>query len=71
MDYDTFYPMAYSLPSYYDTYCYIQPALLDKNDEPAIKWMDRWLIKDCGKYYPYSFGKEISNIGNTWQTAKW
>lgn len=25
MDYDAFYPMTYSLPNYYETYCLIQP----------------------------------------------
>jgi hypothetical protein len=31
---------------------------------------DKVIIKNCGKYYPYSFGKELNTIGISWKNPK-
>lgn len=71
MEYDAFYPITFDLPNYYETYCWIHPSFLSKEDEVVLKINGRNMIKNCGKYYPYSFGKEINSIGSSWQQAKW
>jgi hypothetical protein len=71
MNYDAFYPMTYSLPNYYESYCLIQAKYLQNTDEGVYNYQDRTMIKNCGKYYPSSFGKEMNTIGSSWQAAKW
>lgn len=36
MDYEAFYPMTYSLPNYYETYCFIQKSFLKETDKTAL-----------------------------------
>jgi hypothetical protein len=71
MSYDTFYPITYSIPDYFDAYCYIDPKYLSKDDVVVLELNGKNMIRNCGKYYPYSFGKEINSIGSSWQSAKW
>lgn len=37
MDYETFYPMTYTLPSFYETLCFIQPMFLNPRDEAVME----------------------------------
>jgi hypothetical protein len=71
MDYEAFYPMSYNLPNYFETYCFIQPIFLEKKDKVVLEHQERYLIGNCGDYYPFSFGKEINSIGSSWQSPKW
>jgi hypothetical protein len=71
MDYEAFYPMAYNLPFYQETYCFIQPNLLGREVDIKLEHEGRWLINNCGDYYPYSFGKEVNVIGSSWQRPRW
>lgn len=72
MSEETFYSTTFSMPIREDSYCWSEPHYLSKDDKVVMKAEGRWMIKNCMKYYPFSFGKEISKIDyRTWLDPKW
>lgn len=74
LGFDSFYPMDYRLSyNVYDSYCAVRSEYVREGDEIQFTFKSRSnedlvIIKDCGKYYPYAFGKEVSAVGGgTWQ----
>jgi len=52
--------------------CVTDPKLLKEDDEVILHYGDNVMIKDCGKYYPLSFGKEVGAInGSSWMYGRW
>lgn len=72
MGFDTFYPMDYRISfSYYESMCAINLEMVKEGDEVVFQFDNKAIISNCGKYYPYSFGKEVSAIGGgTWQNPR-
>ena len=71
LDFDAFYPMTYAKDNYGEAYCFTQPSNFKQEEEIVYRMNDLALIKNCGKYYPYSFGKELNVLGTSWQSPKW
>ena len=71
LDFDAFYPMTYAKDNYAEAYCFTQPSNFKQEEEIVYRMNDLALIKNCGKYYPYSFGKELNVLGSSWQNPKW
>ena len=71
LDFDGFYPMTYEKSNYYEPYCLTQPWNLKQVEEVVFWYNGMALIKNCGKYYPYSFGKELNGLGSSWQNPRW
>jgi mannosyltransferase OCH1-like enzyme len=71
MDYEAFYSMTYDLPNFWDSYCCTESRFLSKSDEILMQWGNTPIIKNCGKYYPYAFGREVNRIGGSWMRPKW
>jgi hypothetical protein len=77
MGFDTFYPMDYRLTyNYFDSYCGVRSEYVKEGDIVSYQFEQKStkamisVMKDCGKYYPYSFGKEVSIVGGgTWQES--
>jgi hypothetical protein len=71
LDYETFYPATYELANYDETFCFIQPKYHYKKADVRFERDGRWMIANCGDYYPYSYGKEIGMVGSSWQNPRW
>ena len=63
--------MTYELPNYFDTFCWIDPIFLKKEDKAVFKDSGRWLLNDCSNYYPLSFGVEVRDFEERWWEPKW
>lgn len=66
MSFDSFYPVTFALPDQNDAYCWAEPHFLSKEDDIVLKAEGRYMVKNCGKYYPFSFGKKITRLENRW-----
>jgi len=73
MAFEYFFPMEYGIAyGYVEAFCAVAPHYVHEGDEKILWINHRWLIKDCGKYYPHLYGKETSVIGgSTWQLPRW
>jgi hypothetical protein len=71
LDFDGFYPADYSLGHPFWSRCSPSRSWLQEGDEVVFEWKEKFIMKNCPHYYPFSYGKELGDFGGTWMRPKW